>query len=389
MPTNPPLLLRPVSATKTALVFSWNPPETGTVPTSYAVRRDGGTAVDIGNVTTHTFTGLTSNTEYLVEVQAISADGPSEWVSETMSTVAFLREHFYKPVRNGEGALMVDSTVAVYRTGTTTPLTQPIYAEPTGDAVRGPAWLLEDGVVDFYVEVPEIVDLHIIVPGRVDPVVFPHQWVGDILDVDRVTDLTLAMIDAEPLTAFRTQQDARHAATYASKATQTTVEEGRLTKANLDTDYAAKSTQTTVETGRLSGASLDTAYKTPLDTHLADTSDAHDASAISIQPTGALAATDVQAALAELDTEKETPAGAQTKADNAATAAAAAAAASVEVVAATATEFGDATHTSNTASKVPGRPGFDTTGTRPVWASGAAATDTWVYSDGTVAFTPA
>lgn len=55
--------------------------------------------------------------------------------------------------------------------------------------------------------------------------------------------------------------------------------------------------------------------------HLDDTTDAHDASAISVAPTGTIAATNVQSALAELDTEKETPAGAQTKA-NAAQAAA-------------------------------------------------------------------
>jgi len=39
--------------------------------------------------------------------------------------------------------------------------------------------------------------------------------------------------------------------------------------------------------------------------HLADASDAHDASAISFSPAGNIAATDVQAAIAELDTEKQ------------------------------------------------------------------------------------
>lgn len=38
--------------------------------------------------------------------------------------------------------------------------------------------------------------------------------------------------------------------------------------------------------------------------HLADATDAHDASAISVVPAGNIAATDVQAALAELDSEK-------------------------------------------------------------------------------------
>jgi hypothetical protein len=42
-----------------------------------------------------------------------------------------------------------------------------------------------------------------------------------------------------------------------------------------------------------------------LNAHISDTSDAHDASAISFSPAGSIAATDVQAAIAELDTEKQ------------------------------------------------------------------------------------
>lgn len=49
-----------------------------------------------------------------------------------------------------------------------------------------------------------------------------------------------------------------------------------------------------------------TAASTGLASHLADTVDAHDAAAISVTPTGGIAATDVQAALAELDTDKAT-----------------------------------------------------------------------------------
>ena len=45
-------------------------------------------------------------------------------------------------------------------------------------------------------------------------------------------------------------------------------------------------------------------FTTDLTAHLNDTSDAHDASAISFTPAGGVAATDVQAAIAELDSEK-------------------------------------------------------------------------------------
>lgn len=65
-----------------------------------------------------------------------------------------------------------------------------------------------------------------------------------------------------------------------------------LTQAEADAAYDAL------------GAASDVADD--LAAHLADTSDAHDASAISSVPAGNLAATDVQAALNELDTEKAT-----------------------------------------------------------------------------------
>ena len=55
----------------------------------------------------------------------------------------------------------------------------------------------------------------------------------------------------------------------------------------------------------------------------------------------------------------------------------------------TAANFALATATVNTVGKFAGRQGFDATGGRPVWASGATATAPWKYADGTTAFTPA
>lgn len=52
------------------------------------------------------------------------------------------------------------------------------------------------------------------------------------------------------------------------------------------------------------GFAVDMATQAELDAHTGDTSDAHDASAISVVPAGDIASTDVQAALEELDTEK-------------------------------------------------------------------------------------
>ena len=61
--------------------------------------------------------------------------------------------------------------------------------------------------------------------------------------------------------------------------------------------------------GQAAIAELDTfisANSSAISNHLADATDAHDASAVSVAPTGGLSATDVQAALVELDNEKVT-----------------------------------------------------------------------------------
>lgn len=67
----------------------------------------------------------------------------------------------------------------------------------------------------------------------------------------------------------------------------------------------AASTVTSTELGQLSGLTGNiqdqiTAAQDAIDNHIADTTDAHDASAISVVPAGNLAATDVQGALEEL-----------------------------------------------------------------------------------------
>ena len=56
---------------------------------------------------------------------------------------------------------------------------------------------------------------------------------------------------------------------------------------------------------------------------------------------------------------------------------------------AAATAFAAAADAVNTIGKYEGRPGYDITNDRPIWASGAAATAPWKYADGTVAVTPA
>lgn len=77
-------------------------------------------------------------------------------------------------------------------------------------------------------------------------------------------------------------------------------------------DTAADFTATDVEGALAELQTADEADEAALAAHLADGSDAHDASAISSVPAGGLAATNVQAALNELDTEKLATASALT-----------------------------------------------------------------------------
>lgn len=63
-------------------------------------------------------------------------------------------------------------------------------------------------------------------------------------------------------------------------------------------------TQAELAAEQAARSAADTALATAVADHLADTVDSHDASAVSVVPTGAIASTNVQSALAELDTEK-------------------------------------------------------------------------------------
>lgn len=74
----------PTSLTEThdgvSIDLGWSAPISGAPPTSYEVRLNGGSATDVGLVLTHSFTGLTGETLYDVEVRAKNAEGVSIWV---------------------------------------------------------------------------------------------------------------------------------------------------------------------------------------------------------------------------------------------------------------------------------------------------------------------
>lgn len=86
-PPGPPTGLTQTAATPTSVTVDWTAPASGTTPTSYEVRVNGGTPVDVGNVTSTTISSLTAGTTYTVEVRTVATgSGASSWVSVSAST---------------------------------------------------------------------------------------------------------------------------------------------------------------------------------------------------------------------------------------------------------------------------------------------------------------
>lgn len=67
--------------------LNWAAPSGGSAVTGYDVRVNGGSPIDVGNVLTHTFTGLTPATSYTLEVRAHNAAGASAYVGGATSTL--------------------------------------------------------------------------------------------------------------------------------------------------------------------------------------------------------------------------------------------------------------------------------------------------------------
>lgn len=79
-PPNTPINLAITNIQPTALTLNWQDGGGGPT-TSYEVRINGGTPINVGNVLAHQFTGLSPSTVYLMEVRALGPGGTSGWAS--------------------------------------------------------------------------------------------------------------------------------------------------------------------------------------------------------------------------------------------------------------------------------------------------------------------
>jgi hypothetical protein len=97
-----------------------------------------------------------------------------------------MRAHFRAPVQDSAGDLLPGAVVSVYQNGTTTLISNPVWADSISSNQLGNPFITLDGNCDFYLDNPQRVDLSISAPGQV-----PYP----VLDVDvnaaGATSLTL------------------------------------------------------------------------------------------------------------------------------------------------------------------------------------------------------
>lgn len=89
-PPNPPTGLTQTGASSDTVTVAWTPPAIGPAPEGYEVRLSSGAWVDVGLVTSHTFTGLYPETGYPVEVRAYAGGLYSTSVSITATTTEYV-----------------------------------------------------------------------------------------------------------------------------------------------------------------------------------------------------------------------------------------------------------------------------------------------------------
>lgn len=90
-----------------------------------------------------------------------------------------VRPHFRKAVRDGNGALHTGATIVLLEPGTSDPITEEVFSGATSPTTRGSTWVTVDGIVDFYLDDPKVVDIRVTPAGGGTPVTFSSQWVGD------------------------------------------------------------------------------------------------------------------------------------------------------------------------------------------------------------------
>lgn len=93
------------------------------------------------------------------------------------------RAHFSRPVQDASGDVQLNAVVRVLQPGTTTPITDTIYAAATGGTTRTNPFTYTDGVISFYLDTPQQVRLGVTIGAA------PEVFFDDV-DVDAAVPMT-------------------------------------------------------------------------------------------------------------------------------------------------------------------------------------------------------
>lgn len=97
-----------------------------------------------------------------------------------------MRDHFRQPIRDGNGVLLAGCSVRLLEPGTTTEITDTIYVDREGLAVRTNPWVADTGIIDFYLARSKLVRIGVVKPGASEEVFFEDIEVGNV-DLARET----------------------------------------------------------------------------------------------------------------------------------------------------------------------------------------------------------
>lgn len=230
------------------------------------------------------------------------------------------RAHFVTYLTDTNGAVIPGATVTVRTPDTVSPISETIYAEDdtSGNTQKANPFTADaDGKVEIWLTVPKVVDLYVTKTGY-DPRTIratAHQLTSSTLTVaDDGTPLAqragLNFIDGFTLTDDSVNNETEIRLDYAEVGDMPATAFGQANSAGALNEVARADHEHEMPANPVSAHEVtydhaDIALnETAIANHLADTVDAHDASAISFTPVGSIAASDVQAAIAEVDSEK-------------------------------------------------------------------------------------
>ena len=130
-----------------------------------------------------------------VEKYAPGSGYGQSWLDSINHTPAAVPEepepmfHFTRSIRSNAGTLRLGSAVVIRAVGTLDEVTVPLYSDVDGLVPLDPTFTATEGVVDFYVDEPMIVDIAVTPVGGSE-VVLPNVWVGKTLSAGDVENPT-------------------------------------------------------------------------------------------------------------------------------------------------------------------------------------------------------